>query len=1220
MNWLIPFFVITAVLVVLEAIYFIRQGPDRVVVRRLGIFSLALVLLASMLFGITYDDGLVFSPEFGVLMGHDSLARYAMQAMIVLIAVVAGLAWNVMRVSSAMRRRLLLVALGVLVGLVAASRVTLLNEDEPAAPLISAYDVWWPPLTIWIAVCIADLVVLTLGVGIVTVRLLAAMGTVAAVAIAASRQPLLLDPHSAAWTYVVLIGVPFALIFGLWLGASTLAWMVWVKTLRLALAVAAVGVLVSMAFSRVRATALPMMTSPWAWMLMLVLIVIPVLVVVLAERRAPAAGRLGLPSLSLRRWLCAAAGALLLIALALPSGLLSAATSVSFALAAWLFTSDVIVHGPISSPAGAPFDHLPIGTWLNPRVWIAGVAQGGPYLAAAQRSLASIVSVPTAWAVVGKGLLGLVLLIAVSEVVNSGKSIIQPFTVSAPAAVVPKDGNTKEAKEAQSELGRAIGDRAVNTIGQLRQELKTDVLFVPRGANRRPAQIVGTTASTAGIDAALEKSSEIDVWNVKIPLSLLVAPVQTPVRAALGVRIVSGVVQVDGQQYVLLAASNAGDSWRVDVNTGVPSDAIKVLGDQLAFRLLTNVDSSLRAANMTSSWEAFQAFRSGLEGWRQYQAEPNLTVLSKVIQYFRDASLRDGRFALAHYWLGLALQEDGQRASAADAFRRSITLNPDFAAGYLALAVALSNAPIDYPAAVGPADEELQAQNARAAEARWRLHQFISFPPGAVSSLRDRGVAYAALCRDAYQRQDDTANTGFYVAYFYCARAKAAYARLDPDGRSDVKSREAEADIENETGVLLQRVMGAEVEVEDWQCGAIGADAKSIDDSGQVGRRRVSRGPFTRSALKKYARAIALADNTVYRCNYALAAYSLGQEGAMTLLENDPAMRTDAGDKYLEMAKGDQVYYAAALREYEEAIKLSPSSVDALNGYAYTFWQWRLRYPLAVGDGRRPTLEVGTRAEAAARKAVALVAGRVPPPAEAMSRGTLGEVLLGLSRPEEAIEQLEKALTFTTDHASYDEIRWDLAQAYKCASVNDEIRKLPVSRIRDLRVKAARHLEIIRGHENERGLAVFSSKPSLLDPGTHQDVCTRDATVLLETRPTAPVPYALETTAYGPYYLCAGLAVVAKALDLQGRPVPGLALHTWGGDVDRWVDAARGEPAFLSSAPRDGHDYYFVQLFARRADDSVEAVSLVYSLTTFANGKDGSCSSNQINLVFRQIR
>jgi hypothetical protein len=108
--------------------------------------------------------------------------------------------------------------------------------------------------------------------------------------------------------------------------------------------------------------------------------------------------------------------------------------------------------------------------------------------------------------------------------------------------------------------------------------------------------------------------------------------------------------------------------------------------------------------------------------------------------------------------------------------------------------------------------------------------------------------------------------------------------------------------------------------------------------------------------------------------------------------------------------------------------------------------------------------------------------------------------------------------------------------------------------------------------------------------------------------------------AYRPYHFCAWLGVTAEVVGRQGRSAPSLGLHVWGGDVDRWLDAAQAEPVFLSSAPRDGHDYYFVPLFAKRADESVEPVSAVYPLTTFANGKDGRCARNQIALVFRPAR
>jgi tetratricopeptide (TPR) repeat protein len=636
--------------------------------------------------------------------------------------------------------------------------------------------------------------------------------------------------------------------------------------------------------------------------------------------------------------------------------------------------------------------------------------------------------------------------------------------------------------------------------------------------------------------------------------------------------------------------------------------------------MLRSVDPAFNTAGMTTVWDAFIPFRHGLRGWRQYQQDQNVANLADVINKFREAVQRDSGFALAYYWLGLTLQADSQIGAAADAFRKSIGLNPAFPASYLALAIALSNTKRDLPAIVVSEDDETsQANAARAIEARQRLHQFIALPTAAVSAQRDRAVAYTALCRDAHARMDE-GMAQVYVAYFYCKRAQALYARLDPSERSDAKSREVEADIENELGITFELAGGnwTEESTAPWHCNPFNPVADSIR-AGEVQRINVFRGPYTKTAIKHFARAQDLyRENPIYLCNYASAVWELGNKVVMHALQNDDRAHAFAASEYHDMARTDVRFYLVALREWDEAIKLNPLNVDALNGYAYTFWQWRLNNP-AVNedkDAPSPTVDMAIRAEQVARKAVSLVSGRTTPYQQAMIRSTLGEVLLARSRPEEAIEQLQRALKDAPQHHSSDELRWDLTVAFTCAAQNERTLNPSADRIKTLLASAAKQLDIIRKHEEKRDRPLFGQAPILLDPNLIYRVCMREPDYLLEKRPETRVQYEIESTTYASGPLCEWNGVSVFVLDNLGRymSVPKLRIHVWGGDIDQRIDAARDDTVLLTTEPHDSQQYYFVQA----EDDRGTAASSVHTFQTYRNDEDGLCPQNHVKLVFRE--
>ena len=179
------------------------------------------------------------------------------------------------------------------------------------------------------------------------------------------------------------------------------------------------------------------------------------------------------------------------------------------------------------------------------------------YVGSGVRALLRVNSWPAA---VVKTLVGLCLLMALSELPNAGETRIQPFKVSA----IP----------GRNELGESLSERVVNTLRLIQKDLRKEiVLFLQPDAEEEMQgevsfDLVPASESTSLGGTALGKSDDLTVGSVKIPLSLLSAPIQGPIRWLLGVHYVNGSLQAEPQQpgqqdYSLLAISTTGETWKV---------------------------------------------------------------------------------------------------------------------------------------------------------------------------------------------------------------------------------------------------------------------------------------------------------------------------------------------------------------------------------------------------------------------------------------------------------------------------------------------------------------------------------------------------------------------------------------------------------------------------------------------------------------------------------
>ena len=193
-----------------------HQVPDparrSTFVRRFGALTLLLAGLSAVLFVLLHFGEAVLSPEFdSVARGH----RRGLAALVLGLALAASLGLHVQRLKSARPGRLAaLLFLGVVVGVLATMRITTLNGDETETFRIYAYDLWWPPLLLWVSACFLDGAITILGVTDRRVHSVAFAVLLVGLSWAA-RSRSFGDPTSERlWTWVFSAGVVLFLAFG----------------------------------------------------------------------------------------------------------------------------------------------------------------------------------------------------------------------------------------------------------------------------------------------------------------------------------------------------------------------------------------------------------------------------------------------------------------------------------------------------------------------------------------------------------------------------------------------------------------------------------------------------------------------------------------------------------------------------------------------------------------------------------------------------------------------------------------------------------------------------------------------------------------------------------------------------------------------------------------------------------------------------------------------
>jgi hypothetical protein len=219
------------------------------------------------------------------------------------------------------------------------------------------------------------------------------------------------------------------------------------------------------------------------------------------------------------------------------------------------------------------------------------------------------------------------------------------------------------------DLGRQMSDRLVNEITALQRDLKSDMSALAHDGARG-----GSAGATSGGNAedTWAGTQELEFGGFRVPVRLLIAPIDGPIQRLLNVRVIEGTVQVENivgsdlqsdlaqavhptptpaprrtadlsptgtpqsptptprpatpcvspHDIVVLASSSDGDTWRAERTTCAAGDESwrsqydAVQG--LAFNIW-QADPALAKGRFTDTYAAFQRFEEGLKEWNAFE-------------------------------------------------------------------------------------------------------------------------------------------------------------------------------------------------------------------------------------------------------------------------------------------------------------------------------------------------------------------------------------------------------------------------------------------------------------------------------------------------------------------------------------------------------------------------------------------------------------------------
>jgi tetratricopeptide (TPR) repeat protein len=950
MDWVTALFVlIPTILLLAQATSYLRRPNVPVYVRRLGFLCSVLSGSSFVLCLLLASGTLVLSSEFGLVMVQGPWARFGIAVLLIGSALGAGMGLHVCCLEAGrLTRPSWLLGPGLIVGFLATARLLPLNTGDTEAFRIYAYDLWWPPLVIYLSACLVESALSILRLHHRPVRLWVASALIAGLALLALSQPKFGDSTSAIlWKSCLLVLLPASISVVTWLffriprQRLTRAQ----RWIRQGLTVLPAGIGLLSGMSWVWGTPLsPLMTS-WPWLLWLSW---PLFVGLATPHQLYRAWRAGrgawqvLPRPTFRQSIVLVAIAVLALSFAVLISFASLDRTLALAgfVIAWFLLVEAIVRGPLSRLLQQLIDRQ---QWsdMGRRVSHIGRSIGS--------CVGSLLSVPSMPVLIGKTLVGITILVVLSELPNAHKTLIQPFKVLG----LPEHTEFGKVGPEREEAGQAISEQVVNTLGLLQQELRQEVMLSLQSDSgdeqeRKKFELMSVGNSTT-VSTALSKGPELEIGGVKIPMGLLFTPVQGPIRRLLGVRAINASVQVDRHGYSLLASSDAGETWKLAVSLGeisppstpISPEVIDRLAAELAFHIIKS--DAVLAPAMTKSWDAFKPFKMGLQEWRKFETKQDYRALSSAIAYFREATQTDPGFAFAHYRLGLALQKDGQPGVAVKVFRASLRADPSLIPAHIAVASTLYDFErTSYLGEVGsPLDFlfKLPPQSERVANARDLWLEVLRLP-GRGDSVANLGSAYYGLCRQAYRQgrrlarlnlqqershrdaenhdktdpqardlsswgkrsdhyvqsdihdHDMTPEPWYYMAYYYCKRAEAQYASLATTQHTNPEVKKGEAYVLQNLGVILANFQRpkkpSEGDQSGWECWATKLEANLN----------------SREGLQYFLRVLdLLPDDYRIRCYAARAAYAFGAPRLLEWLQADPTAHLNLANSHRRLAR-----------------------------------------------------------------------------------------------------------------------------------------------------------------------------------------------------------------------------------------------------------------------------------------------------------------------------
>ena len=906
-----------------------------------------------------------------------------------------------------------------------------------------------------------------------------------------------------------------------------------------------------------------------------------------------------------------------LAALFLGYGHVGTAVALAIFFISWTVLSDILWrNGILNQIAKLLGDPGRLRRWLA-----SGGTAFGKILTSVSRWIGSIFSSNSWYGTAFKLVFAVVLLIALAELPNAGRTIVMPFEVSSYAAPLVSE-LTKTQKDGSEALGRHVSDLVLLELKTLSTQLARDVSLHVGSKNVGPKgeRLELYAFDTGKAEQAIAKSGSVELpGGVKLPIQLLLWPIQQPMRWLLDVNVVNGTVAKHGSEYEIMATSSRGNAWRIsETNAGDPpienkdekqtspeqntnasnstqTGALLDMARRLAFRIV--IDSNIKwLVGMTRNWHAYRDYTAGVEKFEPYWTRPqsDLTGLEKAIRHLEKATNKDPGFAWAYYYLGLALKQYGQPLKAQYALEKSLEANPAFVPAKLALAYHIANPesmglslPPGWMRRKQPTEDTLQKTR----------KLWLSVIEDSGVRWQDQAGAYIGLANLEYRVLIDNPGDGIDVgkqhknaalaAHYFARRAIRGYEKHLPDSEPATGSVQAHAHALNLAGVIFDSVARVEKKIAPvrWSC---------MEGERETSIRSVYAGPYTASAFNYYRAAAAKLPNDVtIQCNAAYAALGIDNPEPMNRLRNVAAYRSYAGTRIQNPANVKDLF--RELREYQSAFQLDPMDIVALNNFAYSFYVFRRDHP-EVGESADWLLRTGLQAEESAREAVRLakVTGH---PQAAVYKSTLGEVLLALNRPGEAVEVFENMVDDLPKHLIMLEPRWDLAQAYLCQAARG-IDK------RKNRQKAQSILSKLREQDLSWDVPFYRHSQKIFVASTPLHMCKDDPEYSLLSDKGIDILYELRQTHFA-HKPCTMNFVRIK---LPGAGV--FNVKIWGPNGMREELNGANVSSILSWGPIATKGKYFVRLY--KGMDYVP-VSSVETIETYAE-----CDKNGVEIWFEE--